>query len=55
MLVSLQGPKGLQAYKVSEWFKVNKVSNPKIENLLAYTSFRPIICFSPNMSTDRLL
>lgn len=36
MLVSLQGPKGLQAYKVSEWFKVNKVSNPMIENLLAY-------------------
>ena len=35
MLVSLQGPKGLQAYKVSEWFKVNKVSNPMIENLLA--------------------
>lgn len=29
------GPKGLQAYKVSEWFKVNKVSNPMIENLLA--------------------
>ena len=27
--------KGLQAYKVSEWFKVNKVSNPMIENLLA--------------------
>ena len=54
MLVSLQGPKGLQACKVSEWFKVNKVSNPEIENLLAYTSFRPI-CFSPNMSTDRLL
>ena len=54
MLVSLQGPKGLQAYKVSEWFKVNKVSNPKIENLLAYTSFGPI-CFSSNISTDRLL